>query len=1031
MPDNVPRPDSAAPPAARPWPILDPARLPRPGDPEAAARGLERWRERRRDAEPTLARFAEALAEDPAGRTLLAAVFGNSPFLTHCLLEEIALLPPFLEQGPDSVFEELLAGLRRRATVEEDQGRFMALLRVARRRAALLIGLSDIAALWPVERVTEALSQLAETALQLVVQHLLRRAATASEIALPDPAAPERGSGLIVLGLGKLGARELNYSSDIDIMVLYDRERVDYRGKRGMESFFVRLASELVRLMQDRTEIGYVFRTDLRLRPDPASTPLALSVQAAETYYESVGQNWERAAMIKARSVAGDLEAGALFLRHLRPFMWRKNLDFAAIQDIHSIKRQIHAVKGHKETAVAGHNIKLGRGGIREIEFFAQTQQLIWGGRHAELRTPVTCDAIRMLVALGKVAPRTAEELIESYRYLRHVEHRLQMVDDRQTHTLPPVGAELDRLALFVGYPSTPAFGETLLAHLNRVADHYAELFEEEQPLSGPGNLVFTGTENDPATIRTLTAIGFPDANSVATIVRGWHHGRYRAMRSVRARELLTEIMPTLLEALARTPQPDGAFARFDAFLAALPAGVPLFSLLYANPRLLDVIAEIMGGAPLLAEHLGRNPGLLDGVLGRNFFDTLPPAEDLTRELDMLLSQGNDFQDALDISRRWVKDRQFQVGVRILRNVTDADAAGPALSDVAETALRSLQPRVEAEFATRHGRLPGRGLAILAMGKLGSREMSIGSDLDLIFIYDVPEGEASDDTRADGEPSLPDGWTTRMSDGQRPLAPMHYYARLAQRTINAITAPTGEGKLYEVDMRLRPSGNKGPIASTLSGFSDYQAREAWTWEHMAVTRARVIYGDPGFAAEIEAVLRRVLVRPRDPARLAFDVADMRRRIAQEHPTDRPWSVKHRRGGLFDLEFIIQYLLLRHAAEHPEVLRTNTSEALAALAEAALLPANNAAALIDAGRLWRRLQGIQRLTIGEKFDEETLPEGFKRTLATAGGAADFTALKEKIAAAAARVSALFAELVEAPAASASPSTPAPAASEVRS
>ncbi|MBX6320660.1 MAG: bifunctional [glutamine synthetase] adenylyltransferase/[glutamine synthetase]-adenylyl-L-tyrosine phosphorylase [Rhodospirillaceae bacterium] len=1002
-----------------------PERLPRPGDPQAAARGIERWLERAREAGPAAAHFAEGLAGDPSGRALLAGVCGNSPFLTHCLVEEIGIAQSFLEQGPDPVLEELLAGLRRQGAAEAEHGRLMALLRRARRRAALVVALADIAGLWRLEDVTAALSRLAETALQLAVGFLLRRAAAAGEIELADPDDPERGSGFVVLALGKLGARELNYSSDIDLIVLYDRERVRYRGASGLEGFFVRLTRELVRLLQDRTEDGYVFRTDLRLRPDPTSTPLALSVRAAETYYESVGQNWERAAMIKARPVAGDIEAGALFLRRLRPFMWRKHLDFAAIQDIHSIKRQIHAVKGHRETAVAGHNIKLGRGGIREIEFYAQTQQLIWGGRHAEVRCPATCDAIAALVGLGKVDPRAAEELIAAYRYLRHVEHRLQMIDDRQIHTLPPAGPDLDRLALFAGHRSTGEFRDTLLGHLNRVADRYAELFEEEQPLSGPGSLVFTGTENDPATIRTLGEMGFADPNSVATVVRGWHHGRYRATRSVRARELLTELMPTLLESLARTPQPDAAFARFDAFLAALPAGVSLFSLLYANPRLLGVIAEIMGGAPLLAEHLGRNPGLLDAVLGQGFFEPLPPRPALARELEGLMAQAADFQDVLDISRRWVKDKEFQVGVRILRNVTDADESGAALSDIAETALAALQPRVEAELALRHGRLPGRGMAILAMGKLGSREMSIGSDLDLIFRAAGPA--AGRPPRRAGAPP-PEGWTTLMSDGPKPLSAMHYYARLAQRTINAITAPTGEGRLYAVDMRLRPSGNKGPIASSLPGFRDYQEREAWAWEHMALTRARVIHGEPSFAAEIEAVLHAVLTRPRDPQRLAADVVEMRRRIAQQHPADRTWDVKHRRGGLVDLEFITQFLLLRHAAAHPEIVRPNTTEALAALAAAGLLPAEAATALIEAGRLWRRLQAVQRLTVGEHFDEAGLSEGFRRTFAAAAGAADFATLTDMVEASAARVAALLAELVEAPAAGADfPAT----ASEVRS
>ena len=981
---------------------LDVRSLPKLGNPERAAVGMERWRESgRQTGDPELAATIAAMAEDTTSRALLEAIFGNSPFLTQCLLAEPQLAGSFLTQEADAVFADLLGELRRDTESEYDFNRLMQVLRVARRRAALLIALADITGQWPLERVTAALSDFAETILSAAAAHLLRRSAGSGEIILPHPEDPERGSGLIILAMGKLGARELNYSSDIDLIVLYDRERIDYRGKRSLQDSLGRMARDLVRLLQDRTSAGYVFRTDLRLRPDPASTPLALSVLAAETYYESVGQNWERAAMIKARPVAGDRQAGAQFLHHLRPFVWRKHLDFAAIQDIHSIKRQIHAVKGFRHIAVGGHNIKLGRGGIREIEFFAQTQQLIWGGRNPELRPASTCEAIRALVAAGRVDERTAEEMIAAYRYLRRVEHRLQMTDDQQTQTLPPEGPELDALARFVGHETTEAFTEELLGHLGRVEDHYAELFEEAPSLSSAGSLVFTGAENDPDTVRTLTQLGFKDGNSISAVIRGWHAGRYRATRSTRARELLTELMPTLLEALGRTPQPDAAFAKFDEFLAGLPAGVQLFSLLYANPALLGLLAEIMGGAPRLADHLSRTPSLLDAVLAHALSEPPPAATELAKELQDMLGQANDFQDVLDIVRRWTKDRQFQIGVRILRNIADADIAGAALSDIAQTALAALQPHVEAEFANRHGRLPGNGLVTVALGKLGGREMTVNSDLDLIFIYDVPD-----------DPDLISAGL--MSDGPKPLAPIHYYARLSQRLINAINAPTGEGRLFEVDMRLRPSGNSGPIASSLAGFRRYQDENAWTWEHLALTRARVVAGNPILAASVEAVLREVLTRPRDPAKLVQDVAAMRARMATQHPTDRLWDVKHLRGGLIDIDFIAQYLQLRYAAVHPEILHPNTTDALASIARAGVLDRATADDLIAATRLWRRLQGFLRLTVGDRPAEEAFPDSLRQALAEIGDAADFADLKEKITATAASVRAQFQALIEIPA-----------------
>lgn len=977
---------------------FDPRSLPLPADAERAAVGLDRWRERaEQQGDPAIAAFADTVARDAGGRAVLEAVFGNSPFLSQCLLAESAILQSFLTQGADAVFGELLGSLGQRTAEERDTARLMQALRVARRQAALAIALADITGCWPLERVTAALSTFADTTLSIAASHLLRRAADAGEISLPHPAAPEHGSGLVIIGMGKLGARELNYSSDIDLIVLYESETVTYRGSRSVQDFFVRLARELVRIMQDRTADGYVFRTDLRLRPDPASTPLAMSALAAETYYEGTGQNWERAAMIKARIVAGDPEAGQRFLRRLTPFVWRKHLDFAAIQDIHSIKRQIHAVKGFRHIAVGGHNIKVGRGGIREIEFFAQTQQLIWGGRDTSLRTPATCDAIRALVEAGRVKPETAADMIAAYAHLRMVEHRLQMIDDQQTQTLPREGPELDHVARFCGFASTAEFTETLLLHLGKVEDHYAELFEEAPSLSGPGSLVFTGTDDDPDTVRTLAAMGFSDGASVSNMVRGWHTGRYRAMRSTRARELLTELMPTLLQALGQSAEPDAALARFDEFLRSLPSGVQLLSLLYVNPGLLDLIAEIMGGAPRLAEHLSRNPALLEAVLTHRFFELLPADDALRAELRKTLIQAADFQDVLDLCRRWTKDRQFQIGVALLRGVTDGHAAGGPLTDIADTVLASLLPHVEAEFANLHGRLPGDGLAVVGLGKLGSREMMIGSDIDLVFLYDVGE---------DDEEAL----ASRLSDGPKPLAPTHYYARLSQRAINAITAPTGEGRLFEVDMRLRPSGNSGPIATSLPQFRRYQESEAWTWEHMVLTRARVVVGAAGFAARINEALREILTLKRDPARLAADIADMRARITEQHGEKDPWDIKHRRGGMIDVEFIAQFLQLRHGHEHPDMLHPTTEVALRRLASRGLVDPETAGQLDTALGLWHRVQGMQRLVTEGRAREETLSEALRTRLARGGGAVSFDALRDLMADTADRVRGHFEHLI---------------------
>jgi glutamate-ammonia-ligase adenylyltransferase len=977
--------------------------LPAAADLEQAHRGIERWRELDHDDE--LADFARSLADDPAGYRLLEALFGNSPFLTQCCLRDPEFLRDILRRGPDATFAELLDSLNRHSGASGppwrmvgDRPAVMRELRIARRRTALVVALADIAGLWPLERVTAALSAFAEAALDHAVRHLLAAARAAGDIALPDGADPARGSGLIVLGMGKLGARELNYSSDIDLIVLFDAEIARYTGPASIQQCFVRLARDLVRILDERTGDGYVFRTDLRLRPDPASTPLALSVQAALAYYESAGQNWERAALIKARPVAGDRAAGAAFLRELRPFLWRKHLDFAAIQDIHSIKRQINAHRGGSRIAVAGHNVKLGRGGIREIEFFAQTEQLIWGGRLPGLRVAATCEALRALADAGRIQHLVADELSASYAFLRRVEHRLQMVDDAQTHSLPSDDAGLRRIATFLGYSSLEAFTADLRHHLTQVEKHYAELFEEAPTLSGPGNLVFTGVEDDPETLATLQRLGFAEPATVAAAVRGWHHGRFRATRSQRAREILTELVPALLRVFGMTANPDTAFIRFDQFLGRLPAGVQFFSLLHANPALLELVAEIMGSAPRLAEQLARTPLLLDGVLSADFYDPLPDRDTLAGEFARALANARDYGEVLDSARRWANDRKFQIGVNLLRDRINGDAAGAAFADVAETVIAGLLPPVAAEFARAHGTVTGGAFAVIGLGKLGGREMTVTSDLDLILVYDAPP-------------------ESEFSDGARPLPTVTYYARLSQRLINALTVLTPEGLLYEVDMRLRPSGSAGPIASSLAAFRAYHDELAWTWEHMALTRARGVAGDAALQDRAMTLVREALSRPRDPDRLLVDVADMRMRMAAQHPKPPLWEVKHLRGGFVDAEFIAQCSMLRHAAHHPEAIRANTSEALNALSEAGLLDAAAASDILAALHLWRQVQGVLKLVLDEPLDEATAPPALKAVLARGADAVDFAGLKADMIAAAKTVLSRYRSLIEKPAAQA--------------
>ena len=975
---------------------------PLPHDREAADRLRSRFAELSADAR----RFAEGAD----GSALLSAIGGNSPFLFDLALREPAvLLDAMAGRGPDAALAEALESLRRPGAADAKRDAVGAALRVAKRRVALLAAVADLSGRWPLDRVTGALSELAEAAIGLACAHLLGAAVARGELRpfRPDGHGSLEGSGLSVLGMGKLGARELNYSSDVDLLLLFDPHAAAYHEDRA-GACYVRVARELVRLLEERTAEGYVFRTDLRLRPDPAATPLAVSMGAAIAYYESVGQNWERAAMIKARPVAGDLALGEHFLREIRPFVWRRHLDFAAIADIHSIKRQIHAHKGARgageEAAVAGHDVKLGRGGIREIEFTTQVLQLIWGGRDPGLRDPTTLGALRALVAAGRLDADAASALSDAYIFLRDLEHRLQMVADRQTHRLPEDEAGLARIAAFMGFDGTEAFAEALLGHQSRVQASYAGLFEDAPALSGAaaaevreagGNLVFTGTEDDPDTIRTLRRMGFRDPGSVAAMVRSWHHGRPRATRSQRARELLTELMPALLAAFARQVNPDGALVRFGTMLDRLPAGVHVLSLFYRNPALLDRVAGILGAAPALADHLARNPAALDGLLAA---DGEAPAggADPAGPLPALVRDARHLDEALEAARRIVTERRFEIDAAALEGALDADTAGGLRADLADAAIQALLPRIEADFADRYGRVPGGALAVVAMGKLGGREMLPGSDLDLVLVYDHD----------------PDA--TGSAGGRRSLAPSEYFIRLAPQVVSAFASPGAEGRLWEVDMRLRPSGNKGPVAVGIAAFERYHREESWTWERMALTRARVVAGDEEFGGRVAAAVRETLTERREPRKLLLDVADMRRRLEAAHPSPPFWEAKHRPGGLIDIEFIAQYLQLRHAPDRPDVLRHNTVAALQALTEGGVLGEADADALIAAMRLWQRVQTFLKLLVEESFDEAS---PLAATLARGVGAVDFASLKSDMSEAAGRSRALYEALIAGPAAQA--------------
>jgi glutamate-ammonia-ligase adenylyltransferase len=893
----------------------------------------------------------------------LAPVFAVSPYLTR-----LAQWPDRLRRTLDAAPEARLDGILRAAAALGAQAGDPEAVRVRLRELKgdlhLLVALADLGGVWDLDAVTSALTRFADAAV---------RAALAAAAGGP-------GSGLFVLALGKQGAHELNYSSDIDISVFYAPERLPVAEGVDPGVWAVKLTRTMAAILQDRTEDGYVFRVDLRLRPDPSSTPVAVSIPAALDYYETVGQNWERAAFIKARFVAGDAVEAAAFLAEMQAFVWRRNLDFAAIEDIHSIKRQIHVHKVDDRLSAPGANLKLGHGGIREIEFYVQTQQLILGGRDPSLRCIRTVDALKALAEAGHVVPATAAELTADYAALRALEHRVQMLHDEQTHRLPEAPAERGRVAALYGYKSLKAFDAAVEALLRRVNARYGELFPEEESLSSSfGSLVFTGVEDDPATLETLARMGFSNPAQVSETIRAWHGGRIGATRTQRGRELFTRLAPRLLEALQATGAPDAAFLRFTDFFSRLTSGVQMQSLFLAQPRLFALVVQVLAFAPQLARTLARTPAALDAMLDRDFYDGLDAGDvaALEQAAEQALSGEGGFEAAMDAVRRAHREQAFRIGVQVLSGAAGARDAGPAFADLADACIRALAAAALAEAERIGGAFPGE-VAVVALGRAGSREMTAGSDLDLMTLYRPSSPMAQSKTK---------GWAAET-----------FYARFTQRLLAALSAPTAEGGLYDVDLRLRPSGTQGPVAVSLAAFEGYYAGEAETWEFMALTRARVAWASsPAFARVAARAIETALRRPRDPARTVKDVRAMRLLVEKERPASGLWDMKRGRGGLIDIEFAAQGLQIVHApAGGP--LSVHTGKALAALRAAGLAPDAASRDLEAALTLQQDLSQVLKVALPDAGDPSQEPEALKALLARAGGVDSFAALTTALKAA---------------------------------
>ncbi|MDW4497687.1 glutamine-synthetase adenylyltransferase [Sulfitobacter sp. D35] len=895
--------------------------------------------------EPDRGREARALvpALDGDLGALVEGAAGCCPYLATLVAKEADWLPQALDNADAGAAAVLDAarGAGADGSVKDD-------LRQAKRRLALLTALADLGGAWPLEKVTGLLTDLADAACEAALRDAIAIQIRRGKLpGMTEDDVPVAG-GMCVLAMGKMGARELNYSSDIDLICLFDETRFDPGDYHEARAAFVRATRAMSATLSDLTAQGYVFRTDLRLRPDPAVTPVCMAMEAAERYYESVGRTWERAAYIKARPCAGDAAAGERFLEAIRPFVWRRHLDFAAIQDAHDMRLAIREHKGlHGPITLPGHDMKLGRGGIREIEFFTQTRQIIAGGRDPDLRRRGTLAALAVLAEKGWVEQAASDTLADHYVAHRTVEHRLQMIQDAQTHSLPGLEEGFARLAHLMDRDE-----DALRTDLRRRLEEVHELTEG----------FFAPSK--PAPVPHATEVHDFDADIMAR----WPS--YPALRGTRSRTIFERLKPDLLMRLSESAKPDEALVAFDGFLKGLPAGVQLFSLLDVNPQLRDLLIDIIAVSPDLAAYLSHNPVVFDAVIGGDFFSDWPSAQALADGLAAALEPEPDYETRLDRMRRWRREWHFRVGVHLLRGLIDPRTAALQYSDIARAILGVLWPEVQRQFAERHGQAPGRGAVVLGMGSLGEGRLGPRSDLDLIVVYDPAEQD--------------------MSEGRKPLPTRQYYARLTQALITALTAPMSQGRLYEADMRLRPSGNQGPVATSWSAFRNYQRDEAWVWEHLALTRASAVAGPEALCAEVEAFRAEVLSAPRDLAEICREVATMRARISAAKGAGTLWDTKVGPGRTQEIELIAQAGNLV-AGKAERALRTGLSNAEAA----GILGPGEADALSEAHATLFDFNMAARLLTADTPDPGQMGQGGRAFLQRVTGAPSMDAAAERL------------------------------------
>ena len=860
----------------------------------------------------------------------------HAPYIDRLMNRHPETVERITNRRIDAILQSLHETLEQLADLSEPDA--MKTLRKAKQQTHLCLAAADLSGQWPVMQITAAMTEFADAACRAALKYALH-------------AAGLKQDGIFLIALGKMGAGELNYSSDIDFAAFYDRD-VFNGGERGPGDAAARIVKHVVKLLDAVTGDGYVLRTDLRLRPDPRSTPVAVSTSMAELYYESVGQNWERMVWIKARAVAGDAETAAAFLKTMQSFVWRQHLDYWAINDIQAIKAMINASGDRNNLDLPNADVKLGAGGIREVEFFAQTQQLILGGRDPELRLPDTLGVLAALTERGVVAEATCTDLVTAYQSLREIEHRIQMRQDEQTHSLPADDDTRADIAALCGI-SLAELDESLKALRQKVHDIYQALFHKgDETEADPefGNLVFTGVDDDPGTVETLSRFGFSNPSRIIDTIRHWHRGHTPATRTVRGRELLTSILPALLSDMGQTGEADQAFGYFCSFFEALPSGVQTLSMLKAEDDLRRDLIATLALAPRLGTMLGRKPNLLEALLQRGLITTPE------------ISPATSFDHAMDAARLYVRDRAFLLGHDLLHGRVEARKSASAFSDLADWTIQSMAIAAEAECTKRFGPPPG-DWCVAALGRLGGQAMTAASDLDIMVLYEPRDSDAS----------------------------AQWFTRFTQRLITALSAPTAEGSLYEVDMRLRPSGRSGPVAVRLSSFEAYYLEKAWTWELMALTRLRPIADQNGLGERVVGACEAIFTAPRDGETLRRDALDMRGRLAREKPGSGLWDLKLGAGGLVDLEFIVQHALLmlaNKAAAAPHV-----PSAINLLESAGQLAAPEAETLLSGYEFLSSLQQVQRLALSDHIDPGALPIGLKERLARAVGVEGFAAVED--------------------------------------